>query len=50
MKNIFLTAAAAVVLLLGSAGVQAQGKKIGMKKAREIALSKASGKIEGSEL
>ena len=51
MKKSVLTAALAVVCLtFGIANASAQGKKIGMAKARRIALEKASGKIEGSEL
>ncbi len=52
MKRVILTAGLAVICLaFGIINADArQGKKIGMKKARELALQKASGKIEGSEL
>ncbi len=64
-KNIILTIAAVAVAAIGNVDsfasvaksmstnpqTRTQKKaKIGMKKAREIALTKASGKIEGAEL
>lgn len=49
-KTTFL--AASLVLALGSSALtaQAQTKKIGMAKAKAIALKNASGKIQSSEL
>ncbi len=50
-KMSFLTAAmAALVFGIGSLTVNAQTKKIGMAKARAIALKNAPGKIQSSEL
>lgn len=53
MKRIVLAALFCTAIVLGFGGAataDAQGRKIGMTKARTIALAKTSGKIEGSEL
>jgi hypothetical protein len=50
MKKILLTA---VLLIFGTffaVDANAQGKKIGMKQARAIAVKEAAGKIKSSEL
>lgn len=50
-KFILAAALTAMCMAFGIVDANAsQGKKIGMKRAREIALQNASGKIEGSEL
>lgn len=38
------------ILGFGTLATQAQAKKIGMKRAREIAMKQATGKIKSSEL
>lgn len=48
-KIVFLTTFVVVSFAFGS-NAAAQTKKIGMEKAREIAMQRASGKIESSEL
>ncbi len=50
MKNLALLTAIGILSFAFVANTAAQTKKIGMAKAREIALQKAQGKIESSEL
>ena len=49
MKKVTIVFLAAL-FVLGTIIADAQGKKIGMKRAREIALKQATGKIKSSEL
>jgi hypothetical protein len=49
MKRIIFVLTLAL-LVFGASMVNAQAKKIGMKRARQIAMQHASGKIKSSEL
>jgi competence protein ComGC len=50
MKKLLSLTAIAILSFAFVITADAQAKKIGMKKAREIAMQRASGKIESSEL
>lgn len=50
MKKLILSAVLLTLALVGSASAAAQAKKIGMKRATQIASQNAPGAIEGKEL
>ncbi|HEY0429949.1 MAG TPA: PepSY domain-containing protein [Pyrinomonadaceae bacterium] len=50
MKKLVLIIALAAFGLMSGANADAQTKKIGMKRATQIAKNRVAGKIEGSEL
>ena len=50
MKKLVLMTALMFFGLMFNQTADAQGKKIGMKRAKEIAMKQASGKIKSSEL
>ncbi len=50
MKKVLFLTALMICGLTFNTSADAQGKKIGMKKAREIAAKQASGKINSGEL
>lgn len=50
MKKLVLLTALAICALVFTINANAQSKKIGMKKAREIAAKQTDGKIKSSEL
>ncbi len=50
MKKVLFLTALMICGFIFNTSADAQGKKIGMKKAREIAAKQTSGKIKSSEL